>query len=377
MSTPRRSEAGQGCRSNAVSTLRSQPCVERRGLVGRILRHGQDAESRGAGRLTKPLEVRPGELARRTRRLEHDVECLAVRLGQGRAFRVAQRDRGKGSSRLQSGHGAIIDSRDQAHFASTVRQDGRRSPRGRRRAPGALLRRARAEAGRRGPQDAADPAVEPLRSPLRPLVRRRLYEGLGREERDGRDRRPHHADRDQRAGRGRGRRRPWARPLPLRLAAGRLRGAGDRSLRRRSRGRAAPRTDDRARAEVHARSENGEVLRVLRLLRARPRQLPHRPVDRGRLPERTKPLGGPAGGRAPDQGAVRQSGGARTLAGGRQQHGAAGAPLVLRRRRTGRAGARGAGLARRRSRRSSSPVRSTRRPRRRRSSPGTPRPTTG
>ena len=92
---------------------------------------------------------------------------------------------------------------------------------------------------------------------------------------------------------------------------------------------------------VDGNPKTGKVLRLLRLLRPRPGQLPHRSLGRSGLPERTGYLGGPPHRRGADQGedsAIPV--GIGLVAGDRLQHGSPRAALVLRRGRAGRAGAR-------------------------------------
>ena len=193
-------------------------------------------------------------------------------------------------------------------------------------------------------QDAPDRAMEPLRSPVRPVVRQGLHEGVGREERQRRHRGPHRGHRSPGA-RGRGSLgREGARSLPFPVSAGGLRTKCPGPRGRRAGNRAAARRDGSARAPVHVQSEDGQVLRAVGFLRPGPRQLPDRPVDRGGLPQRARHLGRPAARRGEDPEEVRASGRHRLLAGDGLQHGAAGAPVVLRRRGAGRAGTAGARL---------------------------------
>src|SRR5687768_17370423 len=92
-----------------------------------------------------------------------------------------------------------------------------------------------------------------------------VYEGVGREERDGGHGGPHGFHRGGRAGSRGGRGPKGTRPLPVPLAARRLRGAGARSSRRRGSRREEARQDDPARAQIHLQSAIGEVLRLLGL----------------------------------------------------------------------------------------------------------------
>ena len=89
---------------------------------------------------------------------------------------------------------------------------------------------------------------------------------------------------------------------------------------------------------IDLESEDRKVLRVLRLLRSGSRQLPHRPLEPGRLSERARAPGRTcASGGRKIQREVRQPGRHRPLAGDGLEHGAAGRALVLRGRGAGRA----------------------------------------
>ena len=154
-----------------------------------------------------------------------------------------------------------------------ILQEGRRGH-----APDRLRRSGAEDRCRRRPQvppqgaggNAPDHPVEPLRPGLRQVVRQHLRQALGRGERHRGARRPHQPGRHPGAGRRRGGRPERARPLLLPLAAGRVRGPGDRPRGHRPGGLEEARQDEDRRAEGDLQPEDEEVLRLLRQLRARP-----------------------------------------------------------------------------------------------------------
>ena len=195
---------------------------------------------------------------------------------------------------------------------------------------------------RRAAEDAEDPPVEPLRPGLRQVVRRHLHQGVGRRRTTPNVVVDHIAIGEINARAAAEVAAKKGHDLFMFLvAAGGLREAGHRPRRRSTRPsrRSTARRSTLAR-EVDLQPEDEEVLRLLGLLRAGPRQLPQGPLGEGRLPERPGHLGRPARRRQEDQGPVRQPRRRRPLAGARHEHGHAGAPLVLRRRRAGRGGQR-------------------------------------
>ena len=124
--------------------------------------------------------------------------------------------------------------------------------------------------------------VGALRALLRPVARQHVGEGVGREERrPGHDRA--HQQRPARHARGRGGRgaagtRPVLQPPP----DGLVRGPGDQPRVDRPGGREEGRQVHADRAGVDLQPEDEEVLRRLRQLRARPRRLAARPLERRR-----------------------------------------------------------------------------------------------
>ncbi len=215
-----------------------------------------------------------------------------------------------------------------------------RETRGRRHRRGGGTRLPLSRPRRGAAEDAENPAVEPLRAGLRQVVRRRVHEGVGRQERNQRRRRPHLDRRDQRPGRRGGGGQEGPRPLHVPGSTRGLREAGHRPPRDLRGGREEARQDDLAGGEVDAQPQDQEVLRLFRLVRSRPGQLPQGPLGKGRVSERPRHLGRPGEGREEDQRRVRQPGRSRALAGARQQHGDAGRPVVVRRIRPGRRGQR-------------------------------------
>ena len=176
----------------------------------------------------------------------------------------------------------------------------------------------------------------------------------GAPQRDRRHRRPHGGDRGQRARRRRGGREEGARPLPLHLAAGGLRGPGHRPPGDRRGGRAAAREDDPARRRGPRSIRRPESTSRSPTPTCRIRATTGSTSGaRSAIPNGPGHLGGPARAAA---GRSRRSSATRSASGLSQEMDsnmvAARPALVLRRRGAGRAGPRRRSTRRRRSRRS-------------------------
>ena len=235
-----------------------------------------DADGRGADR---PHPGRPLQLARDhggNPDPEHSAGPDLQRVPQSLHRRLHRR-----GVPLREGGSHVGQQAHQARAAEEGR-DRSRCRRGFRRGRAVFLRGADEVSKPAAEGRPLDHPVGALRAGVRRLVRQHVGQAVGREERRPGERRAHQQHAARHAGSGRGGRAERARSLHEPPPDGLLRGSGDQPRVDRQGDRAQGGQVQPARQAQHLQPEDEEVLRRLRQLRARPRRLAPRSLERRR-----------------------------------------------------------------------------------------------